>query len=228
MIVSSVKSSEQMPLFPMGSDKVFRTMAQTRNYVGDFFEAATAAATGAKRMKTDCNADICPDLHYGGETYFESKAIGKTGAAIVYTHRADNDARFLATGRSLYYWFWRHATPAGEMKSLYQLRSHLTQSIQSAAIIEFSQLHRILAAFPIKTLNNKKRTPIGARLGYGTETYKMGWNVRLSAIHEALPVVYLDAAFYVFGSIVRVPVIRAAETAHFEFFQDTTLFQQRK
>lgn len=224
MIVSKCKS-DQLPLFVGGVDMKFRTMAQTRNFVGDWCEVATAAASGARRMKTDCNADICPDLMFDDRTYFESKAIGKTGSAIVYAHRAENDQRFCDRGNRLFYWMWNHGTAAGEMRSIYELREGLSCTIKSLAIVEFQTLYAILKSHPLKVLNNKKKTPAGARLGYGSPTYKHGWNVRLKIINDALCETFTGARLNVYGRSVEVPVVRAAERSHFDFLLRGRMFE---
>src|SRR5436190_19304275 len=113
MIITRIKT-DPFPLFACGADLKFRTMAQTRNFVGDWCECATAAASGAKRMRTDCTADICPDLEYGPGVYFESKSIGKTGAAIVYARRAGKDQRFIDVGHRRFDCLRNHRTRAGD------------------------------------------------------------------------------------------------------------------
>lgn len=55
-----------------------------RTWIGDFFEAATAAITGGVRLKTDCSADICPDIKISDRLYIESKSVGINGSLIIF------------------------------------------------------------------------------------------------------------------------------------------------
>lgn len=226
MIVSKPKNFDPL-LFAQGSDRTFSSMAQTRNYVGEFFERLTENLTGALRMKTDCNADICPDLKFNDDQFFECKAIGKSGAVIVYTLRVENDAKFVSTGRRLHYWLWNHSASPGKTKTLYELHAELAVSVRNLCIIDFDSLHAIIKSFPEKILNPKKQCPKGERSGYGAERYKVGYSVRLSAISETLNTTKSMIQSHAFGRAVSIPIIRAADATKFNFIFRDTLWNQR-
>lgn len=175
---------DQPDLWNDARDFHFKSFAQTRNYVGDFCEAATAAASGAQRIKTNGTFDVCPDLKFDDRTFFESKAVGKSGSVIIYDSRFEKDIDWTREhGADLFYWIWRHDLDCQNVATLFDLRRGLGARMRYAMIIAHSTLAEIVAERPKKMLN-KQYAGDGARLGYGTRSkgYGFGWSIPTSLI----------------------------------------------
>lgn len=85
-------------------DKLILTDGEARWATGEFFEQAAADVSGGLRLRTDSTCDICPDVRFEDETYFESKGVGRGASVLFYECRMEKDARFIAAGHSLVYW----------------------------------------------------------------------------------------------------------------------------
>ncbi len=76
-------------------DRLLTSTGACRSWVGDFFEELLADLTGATRIRTESGADICPDLRFNSECFFECKGIGQSGQGIMYQNRYEKDGRFI-------------------------------------------------------------------------------------------------------------------------------------
>jgi hypothetical protein len=165
------------------------TVPGCRTWIGDFFEQATAAVTRGIRLKTDCSADICPDIKISDSVYIESKSVGINGSLIVYDSRLQKDKNFVARGVSLYYCFWQHNFHIHDGILLRDLRDGAAKAVKSVVIVTFAELARILESDGrLKTLSRKEGLPHRGpqRRGFGSHGYTAGYQERLSLVRNQL------------------------------------------
>jgi len=212
----------QDTLFPLETPITF---ASARNWTGDFFEEATRVATGAIRYRTDCRVAVCPDLRWKASKniFFESKAVGRTGHAIIYQNRWLKDLAWLKKTRSsMYYWFWSHKTSVMLCPNLYALRDSLAQTIIVVYICSISSMQSILADRPLRVLNTatiRSGENSGKRSGYGkgnelpawtklpygfqSSSYGIGWSIPLTLVSKAcVRTQYLCLPMSVYGHVI--------------------------
>lgn len=183
MRVATAKFVDQQRLI-FDPDPLLLSTGAARSWVGDFFEELTAGVTGATRLKTDCNADICPDLRFTPDTFFECKGIGQSGQAIMYKRRFEKDRRFIDTNDTeIFYWFWRHKAAVLDSETIGDLRRALAAGVYAVAVISRGTLESIISARPLRRINSKYTTA-GKRNGYGSDNYGTGWTIPLSRIFE--------------------------------------------
>ena len=151
---------------------------------GDFFEQATAMLSGGERLKTDSRCVTCPDVRFTEKTFFESKSVGKTGAAIIYKTRLRRDKQFCNKGRELLYWCWCHRYRVGDAKSLAELHAGLAGELLDVLVFRFDHLYAACRHVEPKLLNNAY-SKSGKRLGWGSRGYGWGWNVSMRAWRTA-------------------------------------------
>ncbi len=187
MKIGRLKSVEkQSALFEV--DRLLLTTGAKRSWVGDFFEEATSKLTGAKRVKTSGEADICPDLMFSAKTFFECKGVGNTGQAIMYDNRFDKDRRFIdEEGVQLFYWFWRHRFGVVGADSMNELRRGLGATSFAVGVIDRATLEAVIAGREKRQINSQYMKS-GGRNGYGSKGYGMGWAFPTKLVFDRCPV----------------------------------------
>jgi hypothetical protein len=158
--------------------------------------------TGARRLKTDCNAEICPDLYFDDDVWFECKSVGKTSAIIIYEHRHEKYLRFVSRGNSLYYWIWHHSGKVGAAETANDIRREVASSLRSVYVIDQRTLHGLLSGTP-QSLNSHYYSG-----GLGREVFRgAGWKVPIKAIQSHCLLNSRTVPMYVRGVFVKsVPV----------------------
>lgn len=201
MKVASAKFVDRQRLI-FDPDPLLLSTGAARSWVGDFFEELTASITGATRLKTDSNADICPDLRFAADTFFECKGVGRSGQAIMYQRRFEKDRRFIDQNTAnVFYWFWRHKAAVLESETIGDLRTALAASVYTVAVISRRTLEEIISTRPLRRINSKYTTA-GKRNGYGSDNYGTGWTIPLSRIFEKCAAVGSVGGF-AFGKAAR-------------------------
>lgn len=171
MLVShKTKHPEQAELIPQ-----VLPVAACRNYVGDYFEEATAVLTRGTRLRTDSTKDVCPDIRLSDGSFLEVKSIGCGNAAMAYHNRLEKDMEFIRQGNKLEYLLWKHNYRVNPKLTLPDLREGLANATEYAILVPFETFYRILTAGP-KMILNAKNT---AR-GYGSLGYREGYRTRMS------------------------------------------------
>ncbi len=183
MITVGYKISDQPWLFP--KDFKFKSFAETRNVVGDFFEDLTASLTGSRRCKTDGTKDYCPDIHHEGNTFFECKSVGKNGTVIVYRDRLEKDLKFVADGHNLYYFMWKHSVKCKQVGGFVELCESLKLSLSKIVVLDVQSLSVVAKEKECRVLNksyDQRNNP----LGYGNRSkgYGVGWCISLSRLES--------------------------------------------
>lgn len=173
-------------LFPGATEHRLTTLAAMRNVTGEFAENCTAAASGGIRLKTDGTYDVCPDVQTE-DGFCESKAVGKSGNAIVYQARLEKDLNWTRAGPPLYYWFWYHRCDLKPLVGAYpwDVRQHFAGRLRSVAVLTLASLACICADVKPKVLN-KQYSHRGCRLGYGdlSKGYGVGYSISRKSIHS--------------------------------------------
>lgn len=183
------------------------TVAACRNYMGEFFEEASATLLNGIRLVTDATKDVCPDLQIGDREFVESKSIGKTNSVIVYQSRLKKDLDFIELGNKLYYVLWNHGAKVQDGITLGELRNLAATLVKSVALIPAHELHVILEAGPLMVLN-----PKNTNRGYGSLGYQNGYRSLLKNVTTGLNDLHHDIRINVYGRDVIVPVIRCADS----------------
>lgn len=189
LLPAARRRDPQLELFPR--DRAVSGAGSARYWVGDFFEEATAAVTGAVRFRTDSRCAVCPDLGKRAgdlDYYFEAKATA-SGKVIVYASRLAKDEALAATvGGRLYYWVWsyRRAAAAGSRDGL---RSLLAWAASSVAVVPWTVVHGLVTHTPRKVVNS----------GAGQDGGGVGWVVPTAAIKAACRARGRTAAATVYG-----------------------------
>ena len=158
-----------------------------RHFTGDFFELATVALVGGKRLRTCSQYATCPDIQWQDKICFECKSVGLTRAAIVYEVRIKRDRKFVRRGYELYYWFWHHKHKVGNEKLIPELNRGLAQNVREVVVVNFTDLDRWLTGRPVKVMNTGQLSRRGKKVGWGSAGYGMGWGVPVSAVKEMAP-----------------------------------------
>lgn len=187
MKIGRMKSTEaQGTLYDY--DRLLETTGAKRSWVGDFFEELTAKTSGARRVKTSGDAEICPDLRFDPATFFECKGIGLSGQAIMYEDRFKKDRRFINEhGVNVYYWFWRHNFGVMQADSMNSLRAGLASTVATVGVIDRRTLEAILKARPKRRINSRYMKS-GGRNGYGEEGYGIGWAFPIKLVLDRCPI----------------------------------------
>lgn len=171
------------------NDPLLETTGAKRSWVGDFFEELTKKVSGAGRIKTSGEADICPDLQFDRDTYFECKGVGNSGQAIMYEGRYYKDQRFIEEEKvSVFYWIWRHKFGVIKADTMSELRAGLAATTFAVAVIDRSTLARYLIQRPVRRINSRYMKSSGMLNGYGDEAYGTGWAFPTSDIFKRCPV----------------------------------------
>lgn len=198
-------------------DKLLSGKGACRSWTGDFFEEATARATGAIRFRTDSRCCTCPDMYFVERIFFECKSVGNNGSFIIYSGRLVKDRAFLQDeyGRTLLYWLWRHTAAVHENDSILELRGNLSLSVRHVAIVTMDEIVDHLQGKPERQVN-KSKTSDGRRLGYGNEDkgYGWGWTVPFNAMFERCRHAWDYAQLRVYQHTiptVRIHISEAAE-----------------
>ena len=177
---------KQQLLFPK-EDKSF-TMGVARQVTGDFFEELTAACTRGTRLRTDCTADICPDVLLSNNVFVEVKAAGVSGSVIFYQDRHLNSTKFAATSK-LVLFFWHHKFKTSNALSVAELKRGLAASIQSLTILSFSTFCEALKSQRLRRVNQQS----------------LGWAIPIRRVQESYckQVGYLSPQFSIQGATVQ-------------------------
>jgi hypothetical protein len=182
MIVNNAPKALDAQLHLWTPDKAMKSMAQSRNWSGAFFEEATANLLHGTRLKTDGNSDVCPDVLVAPGVYAESKGVGKTNAMILYDHRVQKDRDWtLEHGATLLYCAWHHCADCKGAAFLTDLHYRLARATHDAFLLTSDQLFAHCDPKDLRVINTK---PARAGQGYGGRGYKSGWYVPLRKVRE--------------------------------------------
>lgn len=155
-------------------DKVQLTPHSARNWVGDFYEEATASLTRGCRYRDSAAYEICPDVGVG-YWFFESKAVGRSGTAIVYQGRLAKDRRLVVeSGRDLFYCLWQHNFATATAQTREELYAALSRHTLRLVIVPLATIENYCLSRPVKVLNTGY-TKTGAKLKYGSSEKGYGW-----------------------------------------------------
>jgi hypothetical protein len=188
-ICTTPRTPSHPVLFVGATERPLPTLAAMRNVTGEFAEHCTAGASGGVRLKTNGTYDVCPDVFVEEcRAFCESKAVGKSGNAIVYQARLEKDVVWTAErGASLYYWFWYHRCNLTPLVGAYpwDVRQHFAGRLRGAAVLSLASLVAICASVKPKVLN-KQYSQRGGRLGYGdlSKGYGIGYSVPRRAVQS--------------------------------------------
>jgi hypothetical protein len=179
MIVNGAARLADRQTYLWEPDKPFISMAQTRNWSGDFFEEATGRLVAGVRLKTHGGAEVCPDVRVGDNVFVESKGAGKNGAVIVYDARMAKDIHWTAErGASLFYCIWHHnADCITDKPSMRELRRKLAISVRYVLLIPLADLAARCVPEKKRVINSK---PARKGQGFGGRGYRDGWSMRLA------------------------------------------------
>lgn len=165
-------------------ETLITSKGQARWAVGEFFEDATAAVSGAVRHRTSGVAEYCPDLRYDDATYFEVKGCGQSSQVILYQCRMQKDELFVREHNvALIYWLWCHKFPVLQAKTFNELGGGLSGAATQLLIVHRDVLCGIVKQMEPRVVNSGA-TKGGRRLGYGLKGYGTGWTVRTSVIRQ--------------------------------------------
>lgn len=177
------KSTEvQLKLFE--DDQRIKSMGHLRWAVGDYYEQLTRQVSGAARLMTDSNADICPDHHFLARTYFECKAVGKTGRTIFYTGRIARYDQFFNLGNAIDHWIWCHNVRVGHIRSFNALHSLLLENTRQLLIIDFPLLKEIISKHPQTPINSQYNIRVRKGGYHNNEEYGSGWSIPIKTLRE--------------------------------------------
>lgn len=157
------------------------TEHSARNWVGDFFEQATANVSSAVRYKDSSQFKICPDLGWGPLALFEVKGVGRSNSSIIYQGRLKKDRELVdANNVDLHYWFWRHSHAVKQSPTKQQLRTNLAAATYQVLVVDLAEVERYCWSRQVKVLNTAY-TKAGAPLKYGSteKGYGLGWSVSM-------------------------------------------------
>lgn len=164
LTVSAEKTHiEQGKLWEWVGNRDLNSVAQSRPYVGDFYEEAARVLFGAVRHQIDSRKDYCPDLSVGPNRYLESKAVGCSGQGIVFRDRINKDSRLVREGATLTYLFWRHSVKVEAYASLHELRAALADNTHTVLAVPFERLRAATRTLKLLCLLTSER---GNRMGY--------------------------------------------------------------
>ena len=174
MIISKYKSEErQFKLWdePLGNHGHVRTV------IGELAEELTSNLVKGRRHKTQSNADYCPDVSADGE-YFESKVVGRSKTAFVYSGRVEKDRRFVAEGNRLFYVVWSHSADTKQAKFIEELRQIVLANMQAVYVVPFIAIDELCRSSSEEKLNSKY-----GRSHDGT-LYGSGFRLHLSLLEK--------------------------------------------
>lgn len=146
--------------------------ATSRNLAGDFFEEATAAVTGGRRLKVDSSKPWCPDVALPGDKLLcESKGCGRSNQALLFHRRLEKDLQYVAEHDvTLTYWLWSHSYRVTDASSRRELQDGLMQSIRAVYVAPLPWLQEYCRTAKLEVINNGVRSEeiYGCRsVGYG-------------------------------------------------------------
>lgn len=130
-----VKSMQTAALWDWVYDRDLKSYAQSRPYIGDFYEEATRALMGGVRLRTDAQSEICPDIVLPSlDAYVEVKSVGRGNSRTIYEHRIEK-YKWLASRHPVYFAFWFHSMDCTELTTLFKLQADLAASTQCVCVI---------------------------------------------------------------------------------------------
>lgn len=155
MIVSAPKFiNPQRWLWDSPNDRDITSVGVSRSFVGEFYELATVAmCPGAVQLRTDCTADICPDVWHGRKTYSETKSVGPTSQGMIYDWRHVKYTYFFELGNELFYWFWNHSAKPNQSETLQEMYADLASKTFRVAIVSHLTLNKYLRCRLTSMLN---------------------------------------------------------------------------
>jgi hypothetical protein len=161
-------------------DRTFTRMAETRNYVGDFYEEVTHRVfPTSARHQIDSQADVCPDLSFGERTFLEVKSVGCSRRSLIYSKRLEKDRAFAnAKEIDLFYVFWVHEAKMIDCATLFELRKLLARSTSAAYVVPLKRLERWAQEHAPRVLNYRHASLTKAAVDMP------GWAVPLADIRE--------------------------------------------
>lgn len=201
VIPLTYKAEVQPYLFSGCGDRRMKTNAEVRNWVGDYFEFLTQQVTGARRIKTDSQQLICPDLHWYETTFIESKGVGKTNHVIIYKTRQEKDLQFIEAGHSLYYFIWNHKAHCYQHEFRSTLQVDLLDTLKTVFVVPHSVIVKIISILPLRVLNTAYTKDRKHKLGYGQRNTGEGWSIGLQHFRDQL---HRESKFCIEGREVEV------------------------
>jgi len=181
------------------------TEHSARNWVGDFFEQATANVTSAVRYKDSSQLKICPDLGWSPLAMFEVKGVGRSNSSIIYQGRLKKDRELVdANNVDLHYWFWRHSHAVKQSPTKQQLRVNLAAATFQVLVVDLFAVEQYCWSRPVKVLNTAY-TRTGAPLKYGSteKGYGLGWSVSMRQLLSLCELRCVVPRVPVYGETVR-------------------------
>jgi hypothetical protein len=195
------------------------TEHSARNWVGDFFEQATAVLTRGVRYKDSSRYEICPDVGWSPKVLFETKAVGQSNASIIYQGRLKKDRRLVdANDVDLCYWFWRHSYRVTEAETKEQLRRDLAQALRHVLLVDLHDIEQYCWSREVKVLNTGY-TKAGHPLKYGSteKGYGMGWAVSMKQMQALCRHRIVVPKIVVYGIEICDVEVFASREAHTRF-----------
>lgn len=164
MILPEVRKS--VPIQRRLWESTLRGPGASRYWVGEFCEELTARVSGAKRLKTDSKADVCPDHEFSSEIYFESKASGKTPQIILFSFRLNRYLQFIEQmDVKVYYWIWKHRSSTGGCETVESLQRTLAASLEYVLVVDHDTILQCTKECRFRTVNSGCRNGLGWTIG---------------------------------------------------------------
>lgn len=131
-------------------DPPLRSPGSMRNVAGSYVERLTGLLTGARRLVTDARFEICPDLKFSDDLFFESKSVGKTNKVILYKHRIEKEVGF---PHQIVYWIWNHAGNVGVAETVGEIEHQISSTLKGIYAVDLQSVHRHVNR-PTSKVNN--------------------------------------------------------------------------
>lgn len=112
--------------------------------------------------------------------YIESKVVGKSKQAFIYTGRLEKDRAFVKAGYTLWYGILHHLANTKSVQTVEELRRHVLDSIQSVYLIPFPLLSDICSTLKVEPLNSAYYGPAGTQ--GAVKNYGSGFRISLKLL----------------------------------------------
>lgn len=155
-------TSTQLPIWDWVGNIQFTHWAQTRHATGDFAEELVVKQFGGRRMTTDGQADICPDVELSKTDYLEVKSVRAIGQGIIYEHIIDRAQRFVRRNRvKLRYAFVIHDTKPKDSPDLFALRAEMATNIKAIILVPFETIVGLTQTLKMEVMNYRSKAKSG-------------------------------------------------------------------
>ncbi len=172
------QSGSQLVLWDWVGNVHFTHWAQTRHATGQFAEELIVKLFGGNLMKTDGQADICPDVELSKTDYLEVKSVRSIGQGIIYEHILDRAQRFVRRNRvKLRYCFVVHDTKPTDSPDLFALRREMAANIKCVIVVPFPTILKLTQKLKLEIMNYRSK----ARTGKPDEPMP-GWRIPTSQL----------------------------------------------